>query len=201
MPVRRPSVRFEETSADYTCYPGCKGSYVTSSFRHHYSRCWGRKDLPSRTLLQEAATKARCVHQDASWKMRTRILPVLTKNSIVTNIVKYDRWIILYGNLLCARYNHTHQDEMIRSHLRLLGRLVIALRGIHKDIVDLVSAFHPSKFDVVYEAINAVDRYNEQTEKYESPSNVTASGTSIRKCSEILKCEFIRSMEKEKKNW
>lgn len=178
-------------TSDFVNCPNCRGFYSITYLRHHFPKCNGSKILTARTLLQESARKLCRVHPDAGRKMRKRIIPVLTKGTVLTNTIKYDRLIILFGNLQCLRYKEEHLDEMIRSKLRLLGKLVIAAKEINSSIVDLASLYHPSHFKTVLESALKVSKYNQKTERLESPSNATNIGTLIKKCSQILECEYL----------
>lgn len=47
--------------------------------------------------------------------------------------------------------------------------------------------------------MNIVAGFNEETQIHEAPSVASGLGTAIRKCSVILKCEYITLMDKTKK--
>lgn len=197
--VRRSQVGKERMAEEMINCPKCSGFYSQNNIRHHYADCSESKFVRTRTLLQKASRKIGRVHKDASLKMRQEILPVLRKNDLVTNVIRYDRLIILYGNLLCIKHKLPHQDNMIRSQLRLLGRFLLALRKVDQNVDDLASAFHPTLFEKVLMAVNIISRFNERTQKYGAPSTAFAVGTALKKCSQILKCEYIIMMDKEKK--
>lgn len=195
--VRRCQVGKKKTAAQLVNCSRCTGFYAINNLRHHYANCTKSNSGRTRSVLQNAAQKLSQVHQVASHKMRHVILPVLRQNDEITEVVKYDRLIILYGNLLSVKHKLPHQEAMIRGFLRLLGRLVLALREITKKhqsdhkISELADAFHPKHFNDVLKGVNTVARFDEETQKYASPSTASALGTAIRKCSEILKCKYI----------
>lgn len=200
IPVRRCQQGKELTAEDFVNCPKCSGFYTRNNIRHHYAECsQSTKSTGTRSLLQNAARKLGRIHKDANYKMRHAIVPVLKKNCEVTNVIRYDRLIILFGNLLSIKYKRSHQDAMIRSQLRLLGRLVLSLRKINRSIEELADAFHPSFFEDVLKAVNDVAAFDETTQRYGSPSTATAIGTALKKCSLILKCEYIVMMDKTKK--
>ncbi|XP_043469660.1 uncharacterized protein LOC122503251 [Leptopilina heterotoma] len=196
--VRRPQLKLKKTAEEFVNCPKCYGFYTRNNIRHHYAECTQSNSSNARCILQNAARQIGRVHQDASYKMRHKILPVLQKDDI-TNIIRYDRLIILFGNLLSVKYKKPQQDNMIRSQLRLLARFVLALKQIVPEIDDLAAAFHPSFFNNVLEAVNIVAGFNEETQIYAAPSTASALGTALRKCSLILKCEYITLMDKTKK--
>lgn len=143
----------KKNSEDMVKCPNCYGFYVQDNMRHHYPECTGSKLRGSRTMLQEACRKLRRVHQDASYKMVHTILPILRKNCQVTSTVKFDRLIILFGNWICVKYKKPHQDDMIRSQLRLLGNLVVVLRNLDSQIQELADVFYPKRFDIFLKAV------------------------------------------------
>lgn len=56
-------------------------------------------------------------------------------------LIRYDELLITYGNKLCLKYKHQHQQDMIRSRLRLLGRFLQILKKINKNVTDFSSVF------------------------------------------------------------
>lgn len=92
------------------------------------------------------------IHPSASNVLRKMIFPVL-RDDAVTRCIKYDELIILFGNKLCERYTNIHQYDMIRAHLRLLGRFKLAIQNINVEIDDFESIFQPQNFNT---AVNAL---------------------------------------------
>ncbi|XP_033222501.1 uncharacterized protein LOC117176366 [Belonocnema kinseyi] len=196
--VRRVQLGQTKTAADFENCPECDGSYAKSNIRHHYPKCTGRPPTSSRTLLQEARRKVQRFHQDAYSKMRSRILTILNAGEI-SAVIRYDRLIILHGNLMSVRHKEHHQDVLISATLRLGARFLVTLRSVEKNVVDLASAFNPTLFEKVMMAINIVGEFNEEKQTYNKPSNASNLGTVLRKCGEILIMEYIISQEKTKK--
>ncbi|RLU16045.1 hypothetical protein DMN91_011803 [Ooceraea biroi] len=74
------------------------------------------------------------IHTSANEVLRKVIFPVL-RDDAVTRCIKYDELLILFGNKLCDRYTNVYQHDIIRAHLRLLGRYKLAIQNIKKEIV------------------------------------------------------------------
>lgn len=129
--VRRPQLKLKKTAEEFVNCPKCYGFYTRNNIRHHYAECTQSNSSNARCILQNAARQIGRVHQDASFKMRHKILPVL-QNDEITSIIRYDRLIILFGNLLSVKHKKPQQDNMIRSQLRLLARFVLELKQIVK---------------------------------------------------------------------
>jgi len=122
--------------------------------------------------------------------MRIEILPILQKDD-VTKAIRYDRAIILYGNSMCKSQVHQHQNTYIRGHLRLLGRLVLALRNRNPKINTLAAAYAPQFYKTVIEAINDVAELDYKTNMYKHPTNASTLGTCLKKIGKILDVTYM----------
>lgn len=86
------------------------------------------------------------IHPRACTILRKYIVPVMNVDKI-SRIIKYDEIIILMGNKFCEKYTYNHQHDLIRSNLRLLGRLKYTIK-------QKFSAFYQlSYYDVVVIAV------------------------------------------------
>lgn len=151
--VRRPTQKTKQNGTNFVncCY--CNGFYARNNLRHHAQQCNENEKSSSRNILQNARRALGRYHPETSRKMRIEILPVLQEDEI-TKAIRYDRAIILYGNSMCKRQVHQHQNIYIRGHLRLLGRLVLALRNRNSEINTLADAYAPQFYRIVIEALN-----------------------------------------------
>lgn len=95
------------------------------------------------------------IHSSANNVLRKMIFPILGYDA-VTRCIKYDELIILFRNKLCERYTHIHQHDMIRAHLRLLGRYKLAIQNINVEIDDFESFFQPQNFNTAVSALRIV---------------------------------------------
>lgn len=94
----------------------------------------------------------------------------ITSNDITRNIC-YDNLLILYANFQCKKYRHSsHHLHMIRARLRLVSRLLIAMRGINNSVTSLTSIYDPKYYDTLIDAINIIAQYNEEKDTYEKPA-------------------------------
>ena len=121
--------------------------------------------------------------------MRVEILPILQEDE-VAKAIRYDRAIILYGNSMCKSQIHQHQSIYIRGHLRLLGRLVLALRNRNFQIDNLAAAYAPQFYRIV-EAINDVAELDDKTNMYKHPTNASTLGTCLKKIGKILDVTYM----------
>lgn len=61
-----------------------------------------------------------------------------------------------------------HQHDMIRSHLRLLGRFLCALQSINTHVTDLASVYQPTFYDDALSAFHEIAGFDPNTRKFGS---------------------------------
>ncbi|XP_036144299.1 uncharacterized protein LOC118646112 [Monomorium pharaonis] len=189
--VRRPRQKEKRYGINFVNCPYCNGFYARNNLRHHVQQCNEIEgSLSSRTLLQNARRTIGRYHPEASRRMRIEILPILQEDE-VTKTIRYDRAIILYGNSMCKTQIHQHQNTYIRGHLRLLGRLVLALRNRNSAINTLADAYAPQFYRTVIEAINNVAELDYKTNMYKHPTNASTLGTCLKKIGKILDVTYM----------
>ncbi|EFN87497.1 hypothetical protein EAI_11311, partial [Harpegnathos saltator] len=121
---RRPQKRIKRDAKDYTACAKCKGFYAKNSIRHHFRNCDLKQGQSLKSTLALGRKIIGRIHQNACQQLRDNILPVMREDNIV-RLIRYDSLIINYGNKMCKKYTLQHQHDMIRAHLRLLGRYLI----------------------------------------------------------------------------
>lgn len=133
--VRQRQAKYNKTADDYTCCSNCKGFYSKCTIRLHYKKCKTTYKKGVHEIMVMGRRITGYIHSCANKVLREIVFPVL-KDDAVTRCIKYDELLILFGNKLCERYTSTHQHDMIRAHLRLLGRYKLAIQEIDKKIDD-----------------------------------------------------------------
>lgn len=118
----------------------------------------------------------------------------------VTRIIRYDELLILYANKLCIKYKTQHQHDMIRARLRLLGRFLIALKKINKNIEDFKSLYYPKAYDDCISTINIVAGYDNEENIYKTPAVAANLSTLLKHVGNLLIMEYIKTDNFEKKN-
>ncbi|XP_044763256.1 uncharacterized protein LOC123320130 isoform X1 [Coccinella septempunctata] len=195
---RRPGKKLNKTASDYIACQNCKGFYTKNNIRHHAKKCFNYDGSRSRTVMVMGRKVLGRIHSDASDILRKAIFPVLREDDVIKSI-RYDRLIILYGNKMCCKYRLQHQHDMIRAQLRLLGRFLISLKSINREIVELEDLYVPNHFDDAISAINIVAGLDPNTLMYRAPSTAYTLGSLIKKCGNIHVSECIKKKETEKK--
>lgn len=69
--------------------------------------------------------------------------------------------------------------------MRELGRLIISLRELDKDINSLEDAILPQKFPTVVKCTRTLCGFNDNTNSYANPSLALKLGHSLKKCAKI----------------
>lgn len=138
------------------------------------------------------------IHECANSILRNIVFPVLREDDIV-RLIRYDELLIIYGNKLCIKYKYQHQQDMIRSRLRLLGRFLQALKKINKNITDLFSIYHPSVYDDCVLAVNEVAGLNISNKVYAAPSVAARLGTLLKQIGNLAITECIKRNNELKK--
>lgn len=185
--MRRPTKSTKQNGVNFVNCPYCNGFYSRNNLRHHAEQCNNndKKTSFSRNILQNARRILGRYHPEASKRMRIEILPVLQEDEI-SKAIRYDRAIILYRNSMCKSQIHQHQNIYIRGHLRLLGRLALALKNRNSKIDTLAAAYAPQHYKTVIEAIHDVAEWEYKTNTFKHPTNASTLGTCLKKIGKIL---------------
>ncbi|KAK9883740.1 hypothetical protein WA026_001928 [Henosepilachna vigintioctopunctata] len=162
---------------DVTC-PRCKEYYSKLSLRHHIRKCMG--GIPGKRLSNlhvEARKLLSNVHNRASTDdLRQKTFPFFNDDEL-TNALRYDEAIILYGNYLCRKYTSEHNDPQIRSNLRSYGRLKLAIREENPNINELFDVLDTTFVDLIISGIEKVSGLNNNTHLYREPSTALLLAT------------------------
>lgn len=186
---RRPNESTARAARDFFCCAGCKGFFTKNNIRHHFKQCTGKTVGRSVKILGRKVENR--IHKCANTILRNVVFPVLREDNI-TRLIRYDELLIIYGNKLCIKYKHQHQQDMIRSRLRLLGRFLESLKKINKNVTDFFSIYHPSKYDDCIVAVNEVAGLDMNRKMYTAPSVASRLGTLIKQIGNLCIAECIK---------
>ncbi|XP_059221234.1 uncharacterized protein LOC131995932 [Stomoxys calcitrans] len=169
------------------------------SFRQHRYNCH-KVNRARKNKLTIAAGKAltQFYHPAASPVLRTKILPVLN-DDVVTDSIRFDELIIKYGRRMAEKYTSPHNYEMIRAHLRYLGRFKLQAMALDHEITELKDVFRPQKHDMCIEAIKKVASWNEERQWYDHPQVAIILSSLIKKCAYTLQAEYVKDLAEEDK--
>ncbi|XP_036150600.1 GATA zinc finger domain-containing protein 14-like [Monomorium pharaonis] len=193
---RRPTESRKKAAHDFICCAGCKGFFTKNNIRHHFKQC--TKKIVGRTVKVLGRKVQGRIHESANSILRNVVFPILREDDII-RLIRYDELLITYGNKLCIKYKHQHQQDMIRARLRLLGRFLKAIKKINKNVTDFFSIYHPSIYDDCITAVNQVAGYNTSTKVYAAPSVASRIGTLIKQIGNLAIAECIKQNKFQKK--
>lgn len=194
--TRRPREILHKRTNDFLVCPHCKGFYSKISIRRHFLKCNLEVQKFAKNLPFLSRVTYGQVHKKASVIMKTEIIPRMRDDN-VTHKIRFDELAIIYGNKLSLKYRRPHLQYMIRSKLRLIGRLMIALEKINPQINDFSSVFHPKYYDDIIKSICEVALINEQENEFKSPATAASYGTLPKKCGRILINEYIKQEDEQ----
>lgn len=181
----------------YYCCPNCNGYFSTNGVRRHYIKCVGEgttsgaKDLLKKSRILE-------LNNNKILPSLKSVLAGLRKDNI-SQLVKYDNLLIQFGNKLCLKYKANYHEKMIRSKLRLLGRLLLELKIIDSTIEEFSFLYNPEKYDTFIEAVNKLSGLSKDGLRYSQPAVATNLGTIIKQIGRTFISDCIKQKQIEKK--
>lgn len=195
---RRPNERVNRNALDFIACAKCKGFYGKRTIRHHSRICLKKDFRKNKDIMTMGRKITGRIHPMASESLRKIVFPVM-RDDQVTRSIRYDDLLILYGNKMCVKYTAQHQHDMIRARLRILGRFLLALREINKNIEDFQSLYNPRIYDDCISAINIVAGYDEEKQLYKAPAVAANLSTFIKYIGNLLITECIKKQDEETK--
>ncbi|KAK2578065.1 hypothetical protein KPH14_012871, partial [Odynerus spinipes] len=192
---RRPQINRKCTAQNFISRAKCKGFFTKNNIRHHFQQC-AKKNVGRHVQVLGRAIQGR-IHPLASDTLRKIIFLVLREDA-VTRAICYDELLIIYANKMCIKYQHQHQQDMIRSCLRLLDRFLNALKNLNENVTHFASIYKPSIYDDCVRAINVIARYDSTKQMYEAPSVASRLGTLIKQIGKLLITECIKRNDVER---
>ncbi|KAL3276320.1 hypothetical protein HHI36_024343 [Cryptolaemus montrouzieri] len=177
--------------------PNCKGCYSKLSIRHHINKCMPRSVNAKRNSIQAECRKLiPNIHEKASDDLKLKIFPVFN-NDPVSNSIKYDEAVIIYGNFLCRKYTAEHHAQQIRSNLRSFGRLIIAIRETNPHIKDLMDVLDPEQVQLIIDGIEKVAGLNKISHLYKAPATAMLLSTELKKMCKLLMTDYAKKGNKK----
>lgn len=178
--TRRPTIAQKRSSDDYLSCANCRTFITKNKLRAHYRKCTRKPRAGERgvkILSRQLVTK---IHQVANDVLRYKVFPVL-RDCEVVDMIRYDELAILFGNRQCLRYTLEHQYDMIRGHMRLIGRFKKELVQIQPQLTELSQIYHPRHYDDVIKTVNNCADFDEDTQMYRTPTVASSLLTIIQK--------------------
>lgn len=102
----------------------------------------------------------------------------------------------MFGNYQCLQYPEEHNGLLIRSHLRILGKLVLAAQTIDPTIETMPSLLAVSRCNIIVQSIDHIARIKTNN-TYEAPSTAKSLTTLLKQMCRVLETEFMQSNDEE----
>ena len=182
-------------ASDYMHCVNCEAYLKRKSLWRHMQRCHLHKKVkglkPGKTRVQALCAYAQPVPDSVNatfWKLVLNM-----QQDDVTDVVRKEQSILKLGEHLFNKHGHdVTKHDYIRQKMRETGRLV--LQGKKNGKLKVVSDFFvPANFPYVIEAVKNVAGFNEETNKYKTPSLALKLGHNLKKMANIIECQLMIS--------
>ncbi|XP_074036111.1 uncharacterized protein isoform X2 [Leptinotarsa decemlineata] len=189
--TRKENVNHEE----YVPCAKCLGYYSKVSIRKHFRKCSDGDQIKNSSNQRNVLVLGRKIRSDISPKansiVRNNIFPILRQDNI-TSPLRYDDLVITYANKLTVKFPKPHHHPMIRSKIRLIGRILHEVKMIDSSVQDFSSLFTPKQYDNIIKAIQVISKLNDTSQHYGAPSTASTAGTLLKKCANVFVTELIK---------
>lgn len=190
--IRRPNPKFERDATDFIACHICYGMYLRTCSRQH--KCQRKLVKGERSAIYLSRMVEGRIHVKASAILQ-KILS-RTKEDEISNLIKFDWLLIELGNEMSEAYDYHKHHKLVRSRLRLLGRMLMQLKRIQPEVTDFASLYDPKHCDSVIEAIRAVAEFRTADRLFKYPYNATKTVTEVKRVAKILNDHCIENHNK-----
>lgn len=174
----------------------CKAYVGSKSLSEHVRRQHPEKrKLALKNVLNEARINMGLCHNTASTLSRENILIDLRPDA-VRIAASHDWLIVQFANRQAVKYVEPDQRAYVRSNMRLLGKLLIAVKSVNENIQQLSDAFQATRCQDIIKAIQIISDLDSKKNRFLTIYNAETTPLLIRKCIVILKNLF--TMQKGK---
>lgn len=118
-------------------------------------------------------------------------------NDDVVRGIRFDWLAVVYGNRLTLKYNKPRNRKMIKNRMRLIGRVLMALKKIEPEVTELAKFLVPKYYDIVVDAIRSVARVDEVRNEFVAPATASSCVTAIRQICQMVAVEYIKKDDQE----
>ncbi|XP_029159005.1 uncharacterized protein LOC114931205 [Nylanderia fulva] len=195
---RQRQKKSKNSVEDYVCCKTCQGFFARNTIRIHYSKCNKFHKKGDRNIFSSSRRLCGYIHSCANETLRRHVFPIL-RNDEVSRCIKYDELIIQFGNKLCDKYTLTHQHDMIRAQLRLLGRFKLEIIALDNEIHEFKDIFKPQNFDKAIDSLRKVAHWDLNIMWFRTPAVAQNLTTLIKKCAHKFRTECIKNQDHERK--
>ncbi|XP_037051791.1 uncharacterized protein LOC119085480 [Bradysia coprophila] len=201
IPSRRSNPKHNRKAVDQKTCPYCFGSYAKSGIHFHIKNKCPQKPIEDERTKGERVLPA--LTSSVERRYRENACPALQAvfdnchNDDIVRGVRFDWLAIVYGNKLTLKYSKPRHRKMIKNRMRLIGRVLSALKIIEPEVTELARFLVPKYYDRVVEAIRTVARVDEVRNEFVAPATASSAVTAIRQICEMLIVEYIKQDDQE----
>ena len=178
-----------------TC-PHCKGLYLKTLLSKHISRCPEKPEdeLYKRGTCRKMANMMLPVSFSVSASFQEKVLRKMNPDDIY-RLIRGDSLILMFGERLFEKRDvEEHTSGQIGGRLREVGMLLQLLRRKSgMTVSNLTAALDPANFDILIACVRELAEYDDNSHMYKKGSLALKVGYALKKCSQILAAEAIKS--------
>ncbi|KAG5858326.1 hypothetical protein JTB14_035716 [Gonioctena quinquepunctata] len=105
------------SKTDYVACPTCFVILKKESLHRHVTKtCKGMPTSSSKGMTYRSRAVSEGIHSDGSDVMKNYVFPSF-REGIIKECIRYDDMLIVYGNVMTAKYRNQHHYPMIRNRL------------------------------------------------------------------------------------
>ena len=183
----------------------CNRRYKAHKIRYHYMKCSAYKETTNhntftfRREMRKQDHNKKCMEIMQAFpfvneRVASEILARMRQDKITAHIL---------NDPLLLRYAEVHSQgdvnpsflHKVKQDLRNLGKLILSLREKDENIQFMADVLKPTSFGAVVRCVQEHSGYNSATCSYERSSTPTNTGYILRKCTELLKEEALKTMD------
>ncbi|XP_047456744.1 M-phase phosphoprotein 8 isoform X2 [Mugil cephalus] len=184
--VKKPAISVR----DFLPCQHCFAFYRKADLWRHERSCKARKgdqkssEKPKRNRCDSPASRLLPMSESLTGGCK-EIIHIMHQDDISKHI-RNDPLICKYGNALSAKYDHDKsQFAYIAQKMRELGRFVLAVNELDKNIKYLHEICLPSRFELAVEGVKKVSGFDPSSSKFKTISLVSKIGYSLKRAAEI----------------
>ncbi|XP_066976434.1 uncharacterized protein [Macrobrachium rosenbergii] len=183
----------------------CSRNYKAHKIRYHYMKCSAYKESTNhntftfRREMRKQDHYKKCMNIMQAFpfvneKVASEILARMRQDKITSHILN-DPLLLKYAEVHSQGNVNPSFLHKVKQDLRNLGKLILSLREKDDNIQYMADVLKPSSFGLVVRCVQEHSGFNSVTCSYEHTSTPMNTGYTLRKCTELLKEEALKTMD------
>ncbi|KAG5874592.1 hypothetical protein JTB14_001226 [Gonioctena quinquepunctata] len=181
------------SKTDYVACPTCFLILKKESLHRHVTKtCKGMSTSSSKGMTYRSRAVSEGIHSDASDVMKNYVFPSF-REGIIKECIRYDDMLIVYGNVMTAKYRNQHHYPMIRNRLIRMTKVLVQIKQTHLQVNQFKDILRPEFFNTIIQVINNMGELDDNSGNFKKPSLPTEIGTALKYIISLYKSECIKS--------